>query len=144
MKRHSILVAVAAFSGLLFAATPARAGDLCMQFDGASCPLSGDLGFFRFMGAKQPKTITKPTEIHGRACGFGVVTGTMVMTHDGNAVMIGANFVCDATVGAISAGFASATVMVPGATANGGSASFGDVNLGNTCDVTVVDCATEP
>ncbi len=144
MKRYSILAAVAAFSGLMFAAVPARAGDICLQFSGASCDLSGDLGFFRFMGAKKPKTITKPAEIHGRACGFGTVTGTMVLTHDGGVLTLSGNFVCDATAGAINAEFSSSTVLAPGAVGLGGLASYGDVNLGSSCDVAVVDCATEP
>ena len=143
MKRIRVLVGIWALAALLCAAPPARAGDLCLQYNGVGCPLSGDLGFFRLMGAKFPKTITKATEIHGRACGTGTVTGTMVMARLDNIIILGANFVCDATVGGIYAGFNPASLAV-GSTALNAYASYGDVNLGSGCDVTIVDCATEP
>ena len=43
----------------LGAAAPAKAADVCVQFEGLSCDLSGDLGFFRFMGAKFPSNNKK-------------------------------------------------------------------------------------
>jgi len=124
-------------------ATPARAGDVCVQFAGAGCDLSGDLGFFRLLGAKFPSSNKKAVKVSGRACATGSVTGTLVMSHDSTRVHFGATFDCDAVFGALSADFDPASLAV-GSTAATAWASYGDVALGSSCTATVVDCATEP
>jgi hypothetical protein len=136
------LIAAAVLAGAPLAPGPAHAGDLCLQFAGMSCDLSGDLGFFRFMKAKLPKNTKKATALHGRACGTGVVTGTAVRNTDGTLVNVAATFVCDATPGVISAEIDAANTGV--GSAHTGSASYNAYALGSTCQVTIVDCVSEP
>lgn len=132
-----------ALAAPLVAAAPAAGGDLCLQYAGAGCDLSGDLGFFHFIGAKLPKTVKKAAALHGRACGAGTVTGTAVVDTVGGAlVSMGATFTCDGTPGVISADIDPASSAV-GST-HDGSASYGAYSLGSSCTVTIVDCATEP
>jgi hypothetical protein len=126
----------------VFLAGPAAAGDLCLQFAGETCDLSGDLGFFRFMGAKLPKNDKKAVALHGRACGTGTVTGTAVRNVGGTFINVGATFVCDVTPGVISAELSPADVGV--GTVHAGDAAYGDFALSSSCTVTVVDCDTEP
>lgn len=141
MTKMRFLMTAACLGGLLTAAAPAKAADLCVQFDGVSCDLSGDLGFFRFMGAKLPTSIKKATRLHGRACGTGTVTGTAAMNTEGTFVNLSATFVCDATAGVIEASFApGATLGAVGA----GGAGYGAFNVDSTCTATIVDCAGEP
>jgi hypothetical protein len=134
-------LALAAFLSAVLAG-PAAAGDLCLQYSGGECELSGDLGFFRFMGAKLPKNAKKAVDLHGRACGTGTVTGTAVRNPAGTLIVLGATFICDATPGVISAELSPANTAL-GST-HAGDASYGAYELGSTCTVTVVDCDTEP
>lgn len=141
MTRMRFLMTAACLGGLLAAAAPAKAADLCVQFDGVSCDLSGDLGFFRFMGAKLPNSIKKATDLHGRACGTGTVTGTAVMNTEGTFVNLSATFVCDATPGLIDVSFAPGATL--GAVGSGG-AGYGAFDVNSACTATIVDCAGEP
>jgi hypothetical protein len=142
MKRVRLVLAAGLTASLAAASLPARAAELCLQFDGASCALSGDTGFFRFLGAKLPKSPKKAAALHGRACGTGVVTGTAVRNPDDSLINVAATFVCDATAGLISAAIAPATTGV-GST-HTGDASFGTFDLPTSCTVTIVDCDGEP
>jgi hypothetical protein len=140
---HARRLAFAALaSAVLAASAPATAGDVCVQYSGAECDLSGDLGFFRFMGAKLPKSPKKAVDLHGRACGTGTVTGTAVQNPAGNLVVLGATFICDGTPGVITSEMAVADTSV-GST-HAGDASYGAFDLASSCTVTVVDCDTEP
>lgn len=121
---------------------PAAADDLCLQFSGPGCDLSGDLGFFRFMGAKLPKNPKKATALHGRACGTGTVWGTAVRSSDNTSIALAATFACDASTGIIDAGLSITDNSV--GTVHPGDAGFGAFALDSSCDVTVVDCDTEP
>lgn len=142
MTKMRFLMTAACLGGLLTAAAPAKAADLCVQFDGVSCDLSGDLGFFRFMGAKLPNSIKKATALHGRACGTGTVTGSAAMNTEGTFVNLSATFVCDGTPGLINAAF------TPGMTGLGavgiGESGYGAFSLAGSCTATIVDCGTEP
>jgi len=142
MKRARLVLAAGLAGSLAAASLPARAAELCLQFDGASCALSGDTGFFRFLGAKLPKSPKKAVALHGRACGTGVVTGTAVRNADDTLVNVAATFVCDATPGLVSAAIAPATTGI--GSAHTGDASFGTFDLPTSCTVTIVDCAGEP
>lgn len=145
MKTRTVptLAAIAAIVATLAAAAPSQAADLCLQFSGVSCDLSGDIGFFRFSPAKFPTSNKKPYRLNGRACGYGTATGTIAMSSDSTSINLSANFVCDATAGGITAYFAPGNGAV-GATASNAYASYGDVELGSSCTATVVDCTTEP
>jgi hypothetical protein len=136
------LIAAAALAAGSLAPAPARARDLCLQFAGMSCDLSGDLGFLRFMKAKLPKNTKKATALHGRACGTGVVTGTAVRNNDNTLVNVAATFVCDAVPGVIAAEIDVSDTAV--GSVHTGSASYGAYALGSDCQVTIVDCAGEP
>ena len=137
----AIALATALALGAL--AAPAAAGDLCIQYSGATCDLSGDLGFFHFIGGKLPKTTKKVMELHGRACGAGTVTGSAVVTTVGSPLIsVGATFICDATPGVISADINPADTSI-GST-HTGRGGYGAYTLGGSCTVTIVDCATEP
>lgn len=129
-------------AGSLAGAAPAAAADLCLQFSGASCDLSGDLSFFRFPGTKLPKTAKKAVALHGRACGTGTVTGTVVRNPAGTLIQLGATFVCDATPGVISADIDPANTAL--GSVHAGDASYGAFDLSSSCDVTLVDCDGEP
>jgi hypothetical protein len=142
MTRTQLWTGIALLGAALAAPPAARAADQCLQFSGASCALSGDLGFFRFMGAKYPKTAKKAEALHGRACGTGTVTGTAVRSASGSPLVIGATFVCDVTPGVIEAELDPAALGL-GST-HPGNASYGAFDLGTGCTVTVVDCDTEP
>ena len=143
MKRIAALMSIACLFGTLATAAPARAGDLCVAFSGGSCALSGDLGFFRFTGAKFPMSNKKAVRLNGRACGTGTVTGTLVMTHDSSLVELGATFICDATPGVITAEFNPASTAI-GSTAVIAYSGYGSYALSGSCTVTIVDCDTEP
>ena len=141
MTKMRFLMTAACLGGLLTAAAPAKAADLCVQFDGVGCDLSGDLGFFRFMGAKLPSSNKKATRLHGRACGTGTVTGTATTNSEGTSVILSGTFVCDATAGLIEASFGpGATLGAVGAA----GAGYGAFNVDSTCTATIVDCASEP
>ena len=142
MKRVRLVLAAGLAATLAAASLPARAADLCLQFAGPSCDLSGDIGFFRFMGAKLPKNPKKAVALHGRACGTGVVTGTAVRNPDDTLINVAATFVCDATPGLISAAIAPATTGI--GSVHTGDASYGSFDLPASCTVTIVDCAGEP
>lgn len=118
------------------------AGDLCLQYSGGECDITGLAGFFRFMGAKLPSSPNKAVHLHGRACGIGTVTGTAVPIGNGALVNIFATFECEGTPGLIKA------VIDPDETDIGsnheGSANLGNFNLNTACTVTIVDCANEP
>jgi hypothetical protein len=129
-------------AGVLGSAAPSAAADLCLQFDGPTCPLSGDLGFFRFPSTKLPKNAKKAVALHGRACGTGTVTGTAVRNPAGTLIQVGATFLCDATPGLISADIDPANTAV-GST-HDGDAGFGSFDLNASCTVTIADCAGEP
>ncbi len=141
MTKMRFLMTAACLGGLLTAAAPARAADLCLQFSGGSCDLSGDLGFFRFMGAKLPTSNKKAVRLHGRACGTGTATGTATMNSEGTSVILSATFVCDATAGLIEASFGPAPAL--GAMGAAG-ASYGSFGVDSTCIATIVDCSAEP
>jgi hypothetical protein len=141
MTLHRFVV-TSALVAILAGSAPAAAVDLCLQFAGETCDLSGDLGFFRFMGAKLPKNEKKAVALHGRACGTGTVTGTAVRNPAGTLINVGATFICDVTPGVISAEMNPANVAV-GST-HPGDAGYGEYALGSSCTVTVVDCDGEP
>lgn len=143
MKKISAFVAAAVLAGSFAAAAPASAADLCLQFSGMSCALSGDPGFFRFTGAKFPGNNKKAIKLNGRACGTGSVTGTLVMTSDSTSTHLSASFVCDATFGAITADFNPAQTELNNTSTNA-YASYGSVNLAGACTATIVDCINEP
>jgi hypothetical protein len=136
-------MSIACLVGTFAAAAPASAGDVCVQFSGITCALSGDLGFFRFTGAKFPTSNKKAVRLHGRACGTGTATGTLVMTHDSSLIELGATFICDATPGVISVEFSPASTGI-GSSAVLARASYGTYDLSSSCLVSIVDCATEP
>jgi hypothetical protein len=142
MKRVRLVLAAGLAATLAAASLPARAAELCLQFEGASCALSGDIGFFRFLGAKLPKNPKKAVALHGRACGTGVVTGTAVRTKDDTLINVAATFVCDATPGLITAEIAPATTGI--GSVHTGDASYGSFDLPTSCTVTIVDCDGEP
>lgn len=142
MKKLVAMVAAASLVGVLGAAAPAKAADLCIQFSGMSCDLSGAAGFFRFPKAKFPKNNKKPVELHGRACETGTATGTMSMNFESNSIHLSAFYVCEATAGAFTADFSPASTAI-GSTSTNAYASYGDVSLGSSCTATVVDCAIE-
>jgi len=138
MKKLFAIAGIAMLTATLSTAAPAQAADLCVQFDGGSCALSGDPGFFRFLGAKMPKSNKKAVHLGGRACGTGIVEGLALMNKEKTAIDIRGTFVCDGVPGIIEASFA------PGATSGSGSATFGTFEEANACTVEIVDCTTEP
>jgi len=144
MKNIKLMLATALLASGLLGAVPASAADVCLQFDGPSCDLSGDLGYFHFQAAKLPKNPKQSSALHGRACGGGVVYGTAAMTAAGDQIQVGATFNCDATNGTI---IAYMNVPTPG-TAIGsvhfGYAGYGTFDLSNSCNVTIVDCTLRP
>jgi|GEM_PF-1917040 len=144
MKKIGMTLATVLFGSAMLAAAPAKAADLCLQFDGASCDLSGDLGYFHFTAAKLPKTAKKAVALHGRACGGGVVYGTAVMTTGQDMIEIGGTFNCDAVNGTIMAWMNVSDGTGVGPFKHGGYAGYGNFDLNNACDVTVVDCALRP
>jgi hypothetical protein len=142
MHRLACALATALLASGLALTSPAAAGELCLQFSGGSCDLSGDLGFFRFLGAKLPKSPKKATALHGRACGTGTTWGTAVRNAENNAIELAATFVCDGVPGMIGASLPLENNGV--GTVHPGDASYNAFALGSSCDVTVVDCDTEP
>jgi hypothetical protein len=119
---------------------PASAADLCLQLDGESCPLSGDLGFFHF-NAKLPKNPKKAVALHGRVAGVGAANGTAVMSTDGSSISIGVTFFADATQGQFD-GSIDPTDL---AATHSASADYGIYDVaGGSCDLTIVDCDLEP
>ncbi len=141
IKRMLSGLAAAALSFAVLAPTTAKAADLCLQFDGLYCSLSGDLGFFRFSG-KLPKTKWKSEGLHGRSCKYGAVQAAASMNTDGTFINIHGTFNCDAVNGTINAEIRVATGTAIGSVHSGRS-SYGDFDAGPSCTVTIVDCATE-
>jgi hypothetical protein len=141
MTRHRFVLA-ALVSTVLASAAPSAAADLCLQYGGGECGISGDIGFFRFMGAKLPKNDKKAVHLHGRACGTGSVTGTAVRNVGGTLINLSAVFACDATPGVIDAEINPANTAIGGT--GTGHAAYGAFNLDSGCTVTIVDCDTEP
>lgn len=136
-------LAVAVALGLTLAlSSSAFAADVCVQYAGASCDLSGDLGFFRFLGAKLPRSAKKAVHLHGRACGTGVVTGSAVLDPTGAPIRLAGTFVCGDVVGMIDATLDPLDTAA--GSVHGGRASFFGFDLDSDCTVTIVDCATEP
>jgi hypothetical protein len=145
MTKMRFLMTAACLGGLLTTAAPAKAADLCLQFNGPDCQLSGDLGFFRFMGAKLPTSTKKAAGLHGRACGTGSITGSAVALPGAmTTVTLSATFECDLGTGMIAAYFYNVTGPITVGSIGYGAASYGNFNINTDCDVTVVDCATEP
>ncbi|MBI5505626.1 MAG: hypothetical protein HY899_12565 [Deltaproteobacteria bacterium] len=142
MKKIGLMLATVVLGSGLLVAAPASAADLCLQFAGATCDLSGDLGFFRFMAAKLPTTNKRVARLNGRACAYGTVTGSAVTVVDGTSVEIGATFICDGVPGVIEANFPLKPVV--GTVSSGADATYGAYSLSTSCTATVVDCATEP
>jgi len=138
MKKFLAILGTAMLTATLSTAAPAQAADLCLRFDGGSCALSGDPGFFRFLGAKLPKSVKKAVRLGGRACGTGIVDGLAAMNNEGTVINIRGTYSCDGVPGIIEASFA------PGATSGSGSATFGTFEEANACTVEIVDCTTEP
>jgi hypothetical protein len=136
------LVLAGLVAGAFGSAAPAAAAELCLQFAGASCAVSGDIGFFRFPGTKLPKNPKKAVALHGRACGTGTVTGSAVRNPAGTLIQLGATFICDATPGLISAEFDPASTAL--GSVHAGDAAYGSFDLSSSCTVTIVDCAGEP
>jgi hypothetical protein len=131
------------FVGLLIAIAPGKASaDVCIQFSGGSCDLSGDLGFFRFKG-KLPKGKgwRKITALHGRACGVGAAFGTAVVNTEGTGIAVAATFFCDAEQGQFDV---SLPVGARVGDTGFGYASYGAYGLGSSCDAEIVDCSLEP
>ncbi len=142
MRRQVGLLVLLGFVGLLVAGAPGRASaDFCLQFSGASCDLSGALGFFRFK-KKLPKNVKKFAALHGRACGVGPAYGTAIMNTEGTGVEIGATFFCDAEQGQFSALFAPGSRI--GDTSSLAYASYGSHGLATSCTAEIVDCDLEP
>jgi hypothetical protein len=142
VKRLVGLLLLPGFVGLLVAGAPERASaDFCLQFSGASCFLSGDLGFFRFKG-KLPKKVKKFAPLHGRACGVGPAYGSAVLNTEGTLVEVGATFFCDADQGQISASFTPGSRI--GDTSSLAYASYGSHGLATSCTAVLVDCDLEP
>jgi len=142
VKRLLGLLLLPGFVGLLVASAPERASaDFCLQFSGASCDLSGDLGFFRFKG-KLPKKVKKLAALHGRACGVGPAYGSAIVNTEGTAVEIGATFFCDGEQGQISASFTPGSRI--GDTSSPTYASYGIHGIASSCTATIVDCDLEP
>ena len=142
MRRQVGLLVLLGFVGLLVAGAPGRASaDFCIQISGASCHLSGDLGFFRFK-KKLPKNVKKFVALHGRACGVGPAYGTAIMNTEGTGVEIGATFFCDAEQGQFSALFTPGSRI--GDTSSLAYASYGSHGLATSCSVEIVDCDLEP
>ena len=144
MKKLGTVLAIVSMTCVLGAAAPARAADICLQFSGVSCDLSGDLGFFRLIKCKFPTSTKTAVKLNGRACGTGSVTGTAVQSSDGSNIHIGASFVCDATFGVINADFNPTGNLDMGGVSTNAYASYGDVGLGSSCTATIVDCTTAP
>jgi hypothetical protein len=142
MHRLSRVLVTALLASGIGVTSPATAGDLCLQLSGASCDLSGDLGFFRFMGAKLPKNPKKAAALHGRACGTGTAWGTAVRNAENTVIELAATFVCDATPGMLGASLSIADTGI--GTVHPGDASYNAFALGSSCDVTIVDCDAEP
>lgn len=142
MKNLKTLIALTSLAAVIGAAMPAAAADLCLQFSGVTCDVSGDAGFFRFMNAKLPKTVKKGVSLHGRACGTGTATGSSAMIDDPATVHLSAFYVCDASPGVIEANFPVGMTDI--GTVGTGRASSGGFSLGSTCVVTIVDCTLEP
>jgi hypothetical protein len=136
------LVVAGALGLTLVFASSAHAGDLCLQYAGASCELSDDLGFFRFLGAKLPRSAKKAIHLHGRACGAGVATGSAVVDSSETSIRLAATFVCGDVVGVIDATLDPADTAL--GSVHGGRASFFGYDLDSDCSVTIVDCADEP
>jgi hypothetical protein len=141
MRRLIGVFVVLGFVGVLVAGVPGKASaDTCIQISGASCDLSGDLGFFRFKG-KLPKKAKKFVALHGRACGVGAAFGTAVVNTEATGVAVAATFFCDAEQGQFDLFFSvGATLGDTGF----GYASYGAYGLGSSCDGEIVDCALEP
>lgn len=145
MKKLCSILAVTVLASLIFGPGSARAADLCVQFNGSGCALSGDLGFFRFIGAKLPTSVSKVARINGRACGVGTVTGSAVqIPNSGNTVTLTATFECDAQLGVLHIIFPNVTGPVASGSTASGLASYGVFDILTDCTVTVVDCGTEP
>ena len=142
MRRQIGLLLLLGFVGLLIAGAPGRASaDFCLQFSGASCDLSGDLGFFRFKG-KLPKKVKKFAALHGRSCGVGPAYGSAVVNTEGTGVEVGATFFCDAQQGQISALFTPGSRI--GDTSLLAYASYGSHGIATSCTAVIVDCDLEP
>jgi hypothetical protein len=114
--------------------------DTCIQISGASCDLSGALGFFRFKH-KLPKKSKKFVPLHGRACSVGPAFGTAVVDSDEMGVELGATFFCDAVQGQFDIWF---PVGAKVGDAGSGYASYGRYDVLSSCDAEIVDCALEP
>jgi hypothetical protein len=138
--KKGLLCLSVAFGLAVASAAPARAADLCIQLDGVSCPLSGDLGFFRFK-AKLPKNPKKAVALHGRVAGLGSAYGTAVMSNDATSIDIGVTFFADATQGQFNGSFDPTDL----ASVHSANADYGAYDVGGgSCDMTIVDCAGEP
>ena len=142
MRRQVGLLVLLGFVGLLVAGAPGRASaDFCIQISGASCHLSGDLGFFRFK-KKLPKNVKKFVALHGRACGVGPAYGTAIMNTEGAGVEMGVTFFCDGQQGQFTAFFAPGSGV--GDTSSLVYASYGSHGIASSCDAEIVDCDLEP
>lgn len=142
MKRQVGLLLLLGFVGLLVAGAPGRASaDFCIQISGASCPLTDDLGFFRFK-KKLPKKVNKFVPLHGRACGVGPAYGTAIMNTEGAGVEMGVTFFCDGEQGQFTAFFAPGSRL--GDTSSLVYASYGSHGIVSSCGAEIVDCNLEP
>ena len=127
------------FSAFVLASAPASARDMCLQFSGQDCDFTGQAGFFRFKG-KLPRNKKKFVPVHGRNAGITGVYGTATMDTEESMISLTASFTQDAVFGTID-------VFIDPANLNGthfGSSSYGDIGLGQSCDVDIVDCDLEP
>ncbi len=143
MRKIGFLLATVMLGCGLFAASPASAADVCIQFDGPFCDLSGDIGYFHFTSVKLPKTAKKAVALNGRACGGGVVYGTAMMNSAGDQIQIGATYNCDGTNGTIMAYMNTVAGTAIGSV-HSGYGGYGTFDLVNSCDVTIKDCALRP
>jgi hypothetical protein len=115
--------------------TPASA-DFCFQLDGGS--FSGDIGFFRFNGAR-PVAPGQIVPLTGRAAGLSPAFGTATVGKDGSYAEYGATFFIDADQGQFDIAF-----LPPKSKSGSGRASFGVYGVSDSVTVTVVDCSDEP
>jgi hypothetical protein len=142
LRRQIGLLLLLGFVWLLVAGAPGRASaDFCIQISGATCDLSGTLGFFHFK-KKLPKKVKKFVALHGRACGVGPAYGTAIVNTEGDGVEMGVTFFCDAEQGQFTAFFAPGSQI--GDTSSLVYASYGSHGLGTSCDAEIVDCDLEP
>src|SRR5262249_1878767 len=118
--------------------------DLCIQVDGPSCDLGGDLGYFRFMKWRLPRNSNAATDVRGRACGFGPLAGTAILDSSGSQLAVNITFDCDASRGSLYRGGDATTNPAVGSSIPYVYASYGDYDYTSACNATVVDCATEP